>query len=93
VLQCFWLLLRVVPRERLEEETIKLAMKIALNTPFALMLSKMSVNQAADIMGQTAAMRTSGNFFVMGALHQRAEGMRVDVERAKARNKEFDEVH
>ncbi len=83
---------RVVPREQLEEETLRLARKIALNAPFALMLSKMSVNQAADIMGQTAAMRASGNFFVMGALHQRAEGKRIDVEWAKARNREFDEV-
>jgi enoyl-CoA hydratase len=82
---------RVVPKERLEEETMKLARRIALNEPFALMLSKMSINQAVDIMGQTAAQRASGNFWVMGTLRHMAEGTRIDVEWSKARNKAFDE--
>jgi enoyl-CoA hydratase len=46
---------RVVPREHLEEETMALAKKLALNDPIALKLSKAAVNQAMDIMGQTAA--------------------------------------
>lgn len=82
---------RVVARERLEEETMRLARRIALNEPFALMLSKMSINQAEDIMGQTAAMRASGNFWVMGTLRHMAEGTKVDVEWSKARNKPFEE--
>jgi len=82
---------RVVLRERLEEETMKLAKRVALNEPVALMLSKMSVNQAADIMGQTAAMRASGNFWIMGSLRHKADGIKVDVDWSKARNKAFDE--
>ncbi len=81
---------RVVPREHLEEETMKLAKKIALNDPFALMLSKMSVNQAMDIMGQTTAMRSAGNFWVMGELRHKAEGTVIDVARSKEINKAFE---
>lgn len=82
---------RAVPLEKLEEETMKLARRVALNEPIALMLSKMSVNQAMDIMGQTAAMRATGNFFVMGSLRHMADGVKVSVDWAKAKNKPFDE--
>lgn len=46
---------RVVPREKLEEEVMKLAKKIALLPPFAVMLSKRSLNRTLDIMGQRDA--------------------------------------
>jgi hypothetical protein len=39
--------------------------RIARNSAYALQASKMSINQAADIMGQSAAVRASGNFWVM----------------------------
>src|SRR3972149_3142412 len=42
----------VVPRQRLEEETMALAQRIALQDPFALRMAKLSVNQALDLMGQ-----------------------------------------
>ncbi len=41
----------VVPREKLEEETMKLANKIALAHPFALRIAKMSCNAAQDLQG------------------------------------------
>jgi enoyl-CoA hydratase len=41
----------VVPRDKLEEETLKLARKIALQDPFALKMAKLAVNQTWDIMG------------------------------------------
>ena len=82
---------RVVPREKLEEETMKLAKRIALNEAFALRLSKMSVNQAWDIMGQSAAVKSSINLWTIGTLRHMAEGVKVDVEFAKERNKAFDE--
>jgi enoyl-CoA hydratase len=56
---------RVVPRAKLEEATLWLARRIALNNLYALKVSKMSINQAADIMGQSAAVRASGNFWIM----------------------------
>jgi len=56
---------RVVPRAKLESATLWLARRIAINSLYALKVSKMSINQAADIMGQSAAVRASGNFWVM----------------------------
>ena len=83
---------RVVPRERLEEETMKLARKIALNDPFALRISKMSVNQAADIMGQSTAVKASCNLFTLGDLRMIAEGIKPTVEWSKERNRAFEEL-
>jgi len=83
---------RVVPRERLEEETIRLAKRIALNEAIGLRLSKLSVNQAVDIMGQSTAVKASCNVFLMASFRMRAEGERqMDVEWVKGRNKPFDE--
>ena len=81
---------RVVPREKLEEETMRLAGKIALNEPFALRLSKMSINQAVDIMGQSTAVKASCHFWTMGTLC-RPPGTEITVEWSKARNKAFAE--
>ncbi|MEM7018150.1 MAG: enoyl-CoA hydratase-related protein [Pseudomonadota bacterium] len=56
----------VVPDDKLEESTLWLARRIAINSSYGLRLSKMSINQAADIMGQSAAVRASGNFWLIG---------------------------
>jgi enoyl-CoA hydratase len=50
---------RVVSRDRLEEETLTLAQRIALQDPFALRLAKISVNQMLDEMGQRNAIIAS----------------------------------
>ena len=42
---------RVVPCERLEEETMNLANKIALQKPHALKLAKQAINYTQDLMG------------------------------------------
>ena len=83
----------VVPREKLESATWWLARRIAINSLYALKVSKMSINQAADIMGQSAAVRASGNFWLMsmaraGDQNQVSEN-RVDW--SKSRNDKFDE--
>ena len=46
---------RVVPREKLEEETLALAHRIAMNNPVAVSLVKRSINHAWDEMGQRNA--------------------------------------
>lgn len=56
----------VVPNEKLVEATHWLARRIAINSLYGLKLSKMSINQAWDIMGQSAAVRASGNFWLIG---------------------------
>jgi len=83
---------RVVPREQLEQETMKLARKIALNDLFALRISKMSVNQAADIMGQSTAVKASGNIWTLGEMRHIAQGFTPGVEWVKERNRAFEEV-
>jgi enoyl-CoA hydratase len=47
---------RVVPRERLEEECLAIAERIALMPRLGLQLSKQAVNNAEDLMGKRATM-------------------------------------
>lgn len=85
---------RVVPRDKLEEATLWLARRIALNSLYSLKVSKMSINQAADIMGQSAAVRASGNFWIMsiGGGKTSQEASNNDrVGWSKAQNERFDE--
>ena len=82
---------RVVPRESLEEETMRLAKRVALNESVALRLSKLSINQAADIMGQSAAVKASCNVYLMASFRPKPEGRETGVAWSKARNKPFDE--
>ncbi|MCA9831767.1 MAG: enoyl-CoA hydratase-related protein [Dehalococcoidia bacterium] len=82
---------RVVPREKLRESTMWLARRIALNDLLGLKLSKMSINQAADILGHSAAVRASGNFWLIGGSGAGGElspGERVAW--SKLQNERFD---
>ncbi|MGI8550955.1 MAG: enoyl-CoA hydratase-related protein [Dehalococcoidia bacterium] len=56
---------RVVPRERLEEETMALARRIALNDPFALRMAKFSINQAQDEMGYSTFIKAASQTYMM----------------------------
>lgn len=44
---------RIVPLERLEEETMRLARRIAQTPPMAVMLTKRSINKTQDMKGQS----------------------------------------
>jgi enoyl-CoA hydratase len=46
---------QVVPEEKLDGEVMKVAKKIAKMPPFALQMTKHSINQTLDIMGQIQA--------------------------------------
>ncbi|MBI2304506.1 MAG: enoyl-CoA hydratase [Chloroflexi bacterium] len=46
---------KVVPREKLEEETLRIARKIALTPNVTVSLTKRSINRTLDIMGQADA--------------------------------------
>jgi len=91
----------VVPDEKLEEATAWLAGRISLNSLYALKISKMSINQAADIMGQSAAIRSSGNFWLLnGGRGREPTGEEAGTESAihdrvdwaKNRNTPFDDM-
>lgn len=46
---------KVVPNDKLEEETLALARRIAMNNPVSVRLVKRSINEAWDLMGQRNA--------------------------------------
>lgn len=50
---------RVVPRDRLEAETLELARKIAAQPTFATKMVKMAVNAVQDAQGRHSAMQTA----------------------------------
>jgi len=64
---------RVVPREKLDEETMNLAQQIARNDPFILKLAKAAVNDTLDIMGQRNAILSAFKVHQLG----RAYGMEL----------------
>ncbi len=57
---------KVVPREKLEEETQALAERIARSDPLTLRLTKQSINQAQDAMGyRTSVQAAHANFMTL----------------------------
>jgi len=85
---------RVVPRASLADETMALAQRIALNDPFALRMSKFSVNQAMDTQGfRTAIEGTFQTYMLAGLQRDRAAAEQDDrpagVNRARERDKRF----
>jgi enoyl-CoA hydratase len=69
---------RVVPRDQLDEETKKLALKIAAQPPVSLELTKASINRTLDIMGQREAFEYHFMAHVFSHFTQEAE-----IERAR----------
>ncbi|MCX7363777.1 MAG: enoyl-CoA hydratase [Alphaproteobacteria bacterium] len=61
---------RVVPRAKLEEETMALAQKIAERDPFALKFAKASVNETQDAQGFRAAMEGAFKNYMMTIPHR-----------------------
>jgi enoyl-CoA hydratase len=57
---------RVVPRDALEAETMKLAAEIALMHPHALQMAKRAVNQTLDIQGQYSAIQSVFDMHSLG---------------------------
>ena len=83
---------RVVSRDKLEEETMELAQRIALQDPFALRLSKASLNQVQDQMGYRNSVMSGVHNHALGLSHRRelAGDERVtSIDRARNRDKKF----
>ena len=60
---------RVVPRAKLDEETLALARKIAEMPPFALAMAKKAVNHTLDAMGQREAMEAVFSWHQLAHAH------------------------
>jgi enoyl-CoA hydratase len=58
----------VVPRERLETETMALAHEIAENDPFTLRMAKWAVNSAQDAMGFSYSVRNAHSHYMVQGL-------------------------
>lgn len=56
---------RVVPRDRLDDETLELAQEIAKNEPFVVQATKRTLNRAWDVAGFRAAMEANTEIDVM----------------------------
>ncbi len=70
---------RVVPRDRLEVETLELASRIASRPAMGLKLAKMSVNSSVDAMGFPVALQSAFGLQHVGHAHnQWVHGMVVD---------------
>lgn len=83
---------RVVPIEKLEEETMALAQRIALQDPFALRLSKASLNQLQDEMGYRNSIISGFHNHALGLAHRReiyGDEKITSKERAKKRDERF----
>ena len=81
---------RVVPRESLEEETMKLAQRIALQEPFALRISKFSVNQMQDEMGYRSAISGAFQTHALSIAYRRERDAERGAEEGANRAKERD---
>ena len=58
----------VVPRERLEDETMALANEISQNDPFTLRMLKWAANSAQDAMGFTHSIRNAHSHYMVQGL-------------------------
>jgi enoyl-CoA hydratase len=80
---------RVVPREKLESETMKLAQQIAERDPFALKFAKASVNETMDAQGFKAAMAGAFKNYMMTIPHRMEMGTYGPAAREKAPKDRF----
>jgi enoyl-CoA hydratase len=80
---------RVVPRAKLETETMKLAQQIAERDPFALKFAKASVNETMDAQGFRAAMAGAFKNYMMTIPHRIEMGTYGPKAREKAPKDRF----
>jgi len=74
---------RVVPRAKLEEETMALAQKIAERDPFALKFAKASVNEMQNAQGWRQAMEGAFKNYMLTIPHRMELGTYGPAARAK----------
>ena len=82
---------RVVPREKLAEETMELAQRIAMQDAFALRTAKFSMNQMQDEMGFRTAVTGAFQTYALTRVYrlEQGEDSLAGAQRAKTRDKAF----
>ena len=65
---------RVVPREKLMEETLAYAADVAANDPFDMRMTKLAINQALDAQGFTSHIMSAHSTYINRRLSQQDPG-------------------
>ena len=86
---------RVVPREQLAAETMRLAQRIALQDAFALRIAKFSLNQMQDEMGFRTGVTNAFQNYALTRVYRLAQGEETmsGAERARRRDEIFGDNH
>lgn len=71
---------RVVPRDRLQDEALAYARRVAEEDPFELRMMKLAINQAQDIQGYTAQIHDAHTNYLLRRAEASASGRTVRVE-------------
>ena len=81
----------VVPRERLEAETMKLAQRIALQDAYALRIAKFSMNQMQDEAGFRTGVTGAFQSYALTRMYrlEKGEDTFAGPKRAKERDAAF----
>jgi enoyl-CoA hydratase len=80
---------RVVPREKLEAETMAFAQRVAERDPYALKLAKASVNETQDAQGWKQAMENAFKNYMLTIPHRIEMGTYGPAAREKAPKDRF----
>ena len=80
---------RVVPREKLEAETMAFAQRVAERDPYALQLAKASVNETQDAQGWRQAMENAFKNYMLTIPHRIEMGTYGPAAREKAPKDRF----
>ena len=80
---------RVVPREKLEAETMAFAQRVAERDPYALKLAKASVNETQDAQGWRQAMENAFKNYMLTIPHRIEMGTYGPAAREKAPKDRF----
>ena len=86
---------RVVPREKLAEETMALAQRIAMQDAFALRTAKFSMNQMQDEMGFRTGVSGAFQTYALTRMYrlEQGEDTLAGAQRAKTRDAAFGDHH
>ena len=76
---------RVVPRDRLDDEVMAYARRVAENDPFQLRMTKLAVNQAQDAQGFTAHIRGAHALHMLSSIGESDAGASLPERERKRR--------
>jgi len=76
---------RVLPGDRLRDETLEWAGRVATNDPFQLRMTKLAVNHAEEVQGFTAHTQAAHAMYVLGRLGEKDPASQISESGEKRR--------